>query len=231
MLFPKSEVMVMKKNIIAIALASIALIILVAALVKPWYFFDKKVDSETRSFKYTFSGFYLEGEEFDQYKPYTDEVFEGSEWVPVYQKTYYMTMAALALTVLLMIFVLFESVSGKKTARLGAFFGLMAFIVALAAPLYFMTELPEAAFREWNVDRVQYNLRDDEAPEYTKSFFGSETDPVSGEQETFGAGTGWYLSFAAAALNLVAFIILILIKKPKEVLPVKAPQPSAEMSV
>ena len=125
--------------------------------------------------------------------------------LPVLDTTMYMTLIALIFAILALIGVLgtvFNFGKPETMKMLGAIFGILTFIIAIVAPLYFMTSYPGAA-----------ELKDKDG-EDAGFFYSEEVDYGAGFKFTisWGPGYAWWLMIVASLIALV-FAVQPLIKK------------------
>jgi uncharacterized membrane protein YedE/YeeE len=206
----------LKKWILAFLFALIAVILLGAALMMPWYYITHKPSYEAGVSAYTESTYEYELQEvtmktqsYTVTKPYTNTEFEDSKMVPVFNNTFYLTILALIMAILLMVFSILGGIKGGKMPLLGVIFGLLAFIFALFAPMYMMIGIPAAVEEEWK--ELKKENPDLEKPKLAEYFFGEETEGtgVLKIHTSWGGSTGWYLSVAAFVFALLAFMNIL----------------------
>jgi hypothetical protein len=200
----------MKKIPLAFIFSFIALILLSFALGQYWFYIEEKYDDKKTMLEWSFQGYHGENEEKDVYIGYDNKTFDDSKRVPVFEKTFQITIAALVFTIVLTIFLAMATPKKPIYSKLALIVGIIAIIVAFIAPLYFMQELPKAYNEEWEKEQAEKRLGDDERMMWTEEFAGTQTKTVGGDKVifTWGGSIGWYMAIAAGTMNLLAVIIL-----------------------
>jgi len=173
----------MKKGIIALIGMIVALVFILVAFFGPWY--SGTQAGATADFyltKVTASGVTIE---------YSSPLLTGLDIKSTFDNTMYLTIGALVTAILALIGILgfvFNFGKPNMMRMLGFIFGIITFVLALVATLYFMTALPG------------------KIPTYT-AFWNKDLGP----------GFAWYLMLAAAIIALIASIAMLLKKSAPEV--------------
>jgi hypothetical protein len=162
----------MKKEMIPLIGMILALVLIIVALVGPWY---------SMSFMGMGGNFYLtKAEMAGTTVPYDDTMGDAKA---SFDNTMYITMVALIFAIIAIIGILgaqFNLGKPDKMRMLAAIFGILTFILAIIAPIYFMT-----------------------------SGFGEVLNINDFWNELAGPGYAWYLMIVAAIIALIASIPLL----------------------
>jgi amino acid transporter len=228
----------MKKWILAFVFALIAVILLGVALMMPWYNVTGKTSGGGSDYEVTYDYKLQEAtritEDEEETISYTNETFEDLKVVPVFNNTFYMTILALVMAILLLVFAILGGLKGGKLPVLGVIFGVLAFIFALIAPMYMMIGIPAAITEEWEEAKKEAEENNWDAPDkpiQAESFFGSEEseegtngDSVKTEL-SWGGSTGWFLAIVAFVFALLAFVNMLNVMRESKAGPTGAPPP------
>ena len=223
------------RRLVGAIIVLIGAILLIAAVFIPWYTYQAKESSPIGSGTTT----------INSYPGFTNEngtiqcSTSGSAVCPFsqtsYQTYHYNNTGNLAETGFFLLIVgfilgfigaIFGVMSRGNARRAGPAlaFGIIAMLLALITPVLFMALLPGAQSND-----IPSAARTTSSGPWS-SFFGSTSfSPITGVTVslTWGAGTGWYLSFVAFVILLIGVIMLFLYRKdPAEPAPVAAPAPT-----
>jgi hypothetical protein len=202
---------IMKKGIIALIGMIVALVFIIVALVGPWYSVGIKYSgaNENVDFSLTRAKGTMLGIPVDE--GYDSEGMDETA-KNVFNYSMYITIFTLIICILALIGILgFVFGFGKPDTmkKLGLVFGILTFVLALVAVLYFMTALPVKTLGGGVVDDIGFW--------YSKSQSGAEI--------SMGPGFSWYLMIAAAIIALIASIAMLLKKSaPETAIPVPPTQ-------
>ena len=173
---------IMKKGIIALIGMIVALVFIIVAFFGSWYTGTQAGASGNFYLtKFETSGVTVE---------YSSPLLVGIDLKSIFDNTMYLTIGALVTAILALIGILgFVFNFGKpNTMRmLGFIFGIITFVLALVATLYFMTAFPG------------------KIPGYTEFW-----------NKDLGPGYAWYLMLVAAIIALIASIAMLLKKSAPE---------------
>ena len=173
----------MKKGIIALIGMIVALVFVLVAFFGPWYSGTERGIS---------ANFYLtKAEVMGVTVDYSSLSSSASSPKSIFDNTMYLTLATLVTAILALVGMLgfiFNFGKSNMMRMLGAIFGIMTFILALVAILYFMTALP-----------------------------GKLSGITGFWNENVGPGYAWYLMLVAAIIALIASITMLLKKSVPEV--------------
>jgi hypothetical protein len=205
----------MKKGMIALIGMFVALVFIVVAFFGPWYTMNVNSSISGAEMDYNVGMFLtkmeMKGMGQDVSISYADAKSQAAatgvntDSFKIIDYTMYLTMGAIITAILALIGILgfvFNFGNANKMRMLGVIFGVIAFILAIAAPLYFMT----TSFTQGNY-----------------GFWFSQT--ITGMNVSGGPGFAWYLMIVAAIIALVASIAMLLKKSvPEAVMPVPPTQ-------
>jgi uncharacterized Tic20 family protein len=197
----------MRKGIFALIGMILALVFIIVALVGPWYGVGLKYpesaggQTETLDFTLTRAKGTMLGIPVDEGydSPSMDETAKN-----VFNYSMYITIFTLIIGILALIGVLgyvFGFGKPDTMKKLGWIFGILTFVLALVAVLYFMTALPVKTLAGGATDVGFW---------YSKSQAGATI--------SMGPGYGWYLMLVTAIIALITSIMLLIFKE-KQVLP------------
>lgn len=200
----------MKKGIIALIGMIVALVFVLVAFFGPWYTMNVKSSVSGAEMDYNV-GMYLTkmemkgnvmGQDSSMSISYADAKSQAvaagvnTDSFKIIDYTMYLTIGAIITAILALIGILgfvFNFGNANKMRMLGVIFGIIAFILAIAAPLYFMT----TSFTQGNY-----------------GFWFSQT--ITGVDISGGPGFAWYLMIVAAIIALIASIAMLLKKSVPE---------------
>lgn len=194
-----------KKALMGLVLSLIVVVLLGVALVGTWWTYEMEgtggsvtVDRKLQEGTITTE---VAGTSTTETKAYKDTTgYEDSAAFKVYDNTYYITIAALILSVITLILLILVGIGKVALVKIGVIFLLITMIFAVVAPVYFAVALPGAM--------------DEDAEDtggYDKGFMGSESDyPMAGTDSTWGPGYGWYLAIVAFVFALIGLIITVI---------------------
>jgi predicted RNA-binding Zn-ribbon protein involved in translation (DUF1610 family) len=209
----------LKRALVGIILVLLALILIGASLVMPWYKNESKMSGNGMSASISLD-YYFDHAKFSSDFPDAGGIYinASSEELsyddePVrnfnFPKTFGMTRVIVILGLLGCIFGLFGAALvalGKLKPSIGALIVFIALILCIIAPIYLMAALPSA----FEADGMTMPGGDD------LTFFGSEKESLSGGTQEFiwGPTIGWFLAIFAVIFNIFA-LILVATSKPE----------------
>jgi len=215
-----------KKAMIGAVFAIVALILLSLTFVTPWYYFDLEMEVEGQESTIESRNYFDEAEVTTQIadgdeETETEEYDEDDESTSVFHNTRILIIVAIIGTALGIAGAFVVSL-GKLSPKIGSLLILVGLIFALIAPVYMMIELPDA---------IEEDMEDDIGPGFEfmeslgESFFGSESGTTTTEfgatveyDSSWGGTTAWFLSLAAAAVNLIALSLVITTRPGPEIM-------------
>jgi hypothetical protein len=209
-------------------LVIVALIMIVMAMVMPWYSIKAKVSASGISSEAEFN-YFLDHSEMKvldetQTTDYDDDNIGESEALNVFKTTQifvYLGLVGCIMGLIGAVLVMTEKMSNK----IGSILVIVALILAILAPVYMMLMLPGA----FNADLEDSGGASGVLPSgITESFFGSQEQSESGvsTEYSWGGSTGWLLAFIAAIMLIVALILVG--RSSPEPLPMAPMQPGPQ---
>lgn len=177
----------MEKNILAIILSLIAVILIVISIFIPWWLVDP--DDIIRA--------------EDEYKlreknsdKYSNEEYKDKDFVERFNVTFIFVILALIFSILFSIIIFIKRSGLNKSRNIIYLIGAITILYSLLAPFFLMITLPGAI-----------HFEDGKEPDF---FWGSTDVKINNQQGTvqkeYWAGMGWYLIVIAMVLNIVALI-------------------------
>jgi hypothetical protein len=215
----------MKAPVAVLVFAVLALIMMGVSLLLPWYSYSAELSSGEQSedmyWGYSLNGILFSSSETDGIEAYSwdDEGLEllGLDaTINLYKTAQMLTTVALIFCILFLIIAAFGlKGKGKKLIILC---GLLAFIICITVPIYFMLQHPGAL-------QADSETESDRGPQ--ASFFGgSETEALGIKiVERWGPGMGWYMAIFGFMFALCGFITAFKLPKAK---PAAEPEPMRE---
>jgi uncharacterized membrane protein len=218
-----------RRALIGFILVIVSLVLIGISLVMPWYTIKMEAGAMGVSTEADIN-YYLDHAESNVLETtetinYDDEGIKDAASTNVFKTTQIMVFLGLIGCILGLVGAALV-MTDKMNSKVGAMLVLVAFILALLAPIYIMVALPGAYQEE--VDEAGGSV--EFLPEgMGKSFFGSEessTDVGGFDMTTkysWGGGTGWIFALIAFILLLVA-LLMVAGSKPA-IAPAPQPQP------
>jgi len=209
----------MKKGIMALIGMIVSLVFIIVAFFGPWYTMNMKSSTVGATMDYNV-GIYLRtmdvngnfmGQDVSMSMSYADAASQAqtsgvnADSFKIIDYMMYLTVGTLVTAILALIGMLgfvFNFGNANRMRMLGIVFGIITFILAIAAPLYFM-----------NTSFTQGNY----------GFWFSQT--ISGVSLSAGPGFAWYLMIVAAIIALIASVAMLLKKSAPETV---TPTPPAQ---
>jgi PKD repeat protein len=202
---------------VVIVFIILGMIMFSVALTMPWY--SEKIESSTPMGPMDLEGkYYLTEFELIEHNsgisrtvPWEDSKEEGFQFEQtkeLYKLTQTLTIVGIVISILFLIGVIFAIVKiNKKVAIL---FGLIALILCLATPFYFMIQHPGV---------VQEDYESESEKGAHKTFMGTwepdESEDTDLLKMTWGPELGWYLTVIGSMFIILAFFISFALPKPK----------------
>jgi hypothetical protein len=219
-----------KRALVGMIFVLVALIMFGISLAMPWYYWEVKISgpggSATATVVYYLDHFEInelgESIEFN----YEDENIEDMHFSQTFRTTQIISLMGIIGCILGLIgaaMVMLEKISSK----IGALLVLIAVIFSLIAPIYLMIALP-GAFKEdadepsvsiSHGENITVTLGDIHSKKMGTDFFGSDKNETQSmgveltEEYTWGGSTGWFLTFFAAIICIIA-LFLVAMSKP-----------------
>ena len=170
----------MKKGILALIGMILALVLILVAFFGPWYAGTEESMGVTVESSMGLTSATTKIGDMETTVQYSD--LPDSDAKAVYNNTFYMTIIAIILAILAIIGMLglsFNFGNEKTMKMIGGIFGILTFILAIVAVIYFMASLP-----------------------------GATPGMDSFWMEKAGPGYGWYLMLIGAIIALIGSIAL-----------------------
>lgn len=215
----------MKQWKYAFILALVGLILLAAAMILPLYYQNHNIqfynpiyeteESIETDYKYKLTEVDIE-ETYGNHSStitidYSSSLFPFNTLEIIFIQIFYMAILAIIMSILFIICIIVAGITKGRLVKLGLVFGIIAFITTLAIPSDLFVEVPMAFKEYWN----ESDLQESERPDYTKSFFGSDSDAdeYSKWEYKWGGAIGWYLSIMALICIFCSVVLLRFYRK------------------
>jgi hypothetical protein len=224
-----------RKALVGMVLVIVALLLIVLSMIMlPWYKIEIEVGSSGFSMDSEVN-YYLDHVEMSilnttQTIDYDDAGNETSESLEVFETTkimVYMGLIGCIIGIIGSALVMVE----KLSAKVGAIIVLIALILAILAPIYFMFMLPGAFEKDFEESGGSSGVL---PSGIGKSFFGSERSEsdeggfTMTTEYRWGGGLGWILSFIAIIILIIA---MALVGRAKQVTEwVAEPEPAPQQT-
>ncbi|MCX6667563.1 MAG: hypothetical protein NTV74_04910 [Euryarchaeota archaeon] len=205
----------MKKGIIALIGMIVALVFIIVALIGPWYVVSTKSTLGTTEYKTdatmsltsttATSGGVTQTVSHADTRKAMEAAGVDTGIYDIFNIAFYLTIFALIVAILALVFMLghvFNFGKPNMMNKLGMIFGIITFILALVAVVYFMVAVP--------------------GENSTKTADGKDigfwySTSESGLSASVGPGYAWYLMLVASIIALIASIAMLLKKSVPEV--------------
>lgn len=187
-------------------LAVVALVLIVVAMfTMPWYnvHTERTIQDQTMETDMDYHTDHLEvssseSDETEEIDYDNESIPDDSEVVNTFETTEMMGFGGIVGALLAMIGA-FAVAAAKLNQKIGAVLVVIGLVIAMAAPLYLMMQLP-GAFDE------DEEHSDDKGPH--ESFFGSKSE--EDYEESWGPTTGWYMALVSGILLIVSLVLVAL---------------------
>ena len=206
----------MKKWILAVVLVLLALILLGAGRLMPWYYqhFEYATisnehveeDLEYRMYEFELRAD-LENETLGNSFAYGEEDSLYIILKPVFDWLDVITTLAIIATLIFLFIILIPALMKGKWTYVCLAFGIAAVILAAAGPIFLAVTLPDAFYEKWEQE-TEWAEQHEQVPEeesgYMHEFIGEEDD------SKWGPSSGWYLTVLGFILLLGSVILVFL---------------------